>query len=35
MIHCSMIGNVGSRLTGESTPTWRTDSAATDEPAAA
>jgi hypothetical protein len=35
MIHWSMTDNVSRRLTGESTPTWRTESARTDEPTAA
>jgi transposase len=31
MIHWSMTDNLSRRLTGESTPTWRTESARTDE----
>ncbi len=31
MIHWSMIGNLGRRLAGESTPTWRTETATTNE----
>jgi transposase len=35
MIHWSMIDNMSRRLTGESTPTWRTDPVTTDELTAA
>jgi hypothetical protein len=35
MIHWAMTGNLSRRLTGESTPTWRDDSATTGEPPAA
>jgi transposase len=35
MIHWSMTDNLSRRLTGESTPAWRTESARTDEPTAA
>jgi hypothetical protein len=35
MIHWSMTDNLSRRLTGESTPTWRTEPARTDEPTAA
>jgi transposase len=35
MIHWSMIDNMSRRLTGESTPTWRTDPVRTDELTAA
>ena len=35
MIHWSMIDNISRRLTGESTSTWRTETATPDEPTAA
>ena len=35
MIHWSMIDNMSRRLTGESTSTWRTETATPDEPTAA